>query len=112
MFILLNKKKIITYFITIINVILLFAITIGLQNEVIQVSTNLAKRKVPIYNVDTKENKIALTMNCAWNADDVEQILQILEKNNIKITFFMVGDWIQKYPEAAKKISDAGHEIR
>ncbi len=23
----------------------------------------------------------------------------------------MVGDWIQKYPEAAKKIHEAGHEI-
>ena len=33
------------------------------------------------------------------------------EKNNIKITFFIVGDWAGKYPEAVKKISEAGHEI-
>lgn len=24
----------------------------------------------------------------------------------------MVGDWVDKYEEAVKKISDAGHEIR
>ena len=27
------------------------------------------------------------------------------------ITFFMVGDWVDKFPEAVKKISEAGHEI-
>ena len=49
--------------------------------------------------------------NCDWNADDIDNILKTLEENNVKITFFMVGDWIEKYPEAAKKISQAGHEI-
>ena len=51
-------------------------------------------------------------MNCAWNADDIDKILEILEQNNIKITFFMVGDWIDKFPDYVKKISEAGHEIR
>ena len=50
-------------------------------------------------------------MNCAWNADDIDLILETLEKNKVKITFFVVGDWLDKYPEAAKKIYDAGHEI-
>ena len=62
-------------------------------------------------NVQTEENKVALTMNCAWNAEDIDTILKILEENNAKITFFMVGDWIDKYPEAVRKICDAGHEI-
>ena len=51
-------------------------------------------------------------MNCAWNADDIDQILEILKNNDVKITFFLVGDWIDKFPEAVKKISDAGHNIR
>ena len=50
-------------------------------------------------------------MNCAWNADDIDQILKTLEENEVKITFFMVGDWIEKFPEAVKKIYEAGHEI-
>jgi peptidoglycan/xylan/chitin deacetylase (PgdA/CDA1 family) len=50
-------------------------------------------------------------INCDWNADDIDKILKTLEENNTKITFFMVGDWIQKFPEAVKKIHDAGHEI-
>lgn len=50
-------------------------------------------------------------MNCAWNADDIDSILKTLQDNNVKITFFMVGDWIEKFPEATKKINEAGHEI-
>lgn len=49
--------------------------------------------------------------NCDWNANDIDKILTVLKENNTKITFFMVGDWIEKFPEAVKKISDEGHEI-
>lgn len=57
-------------------------------------------------------NKIYHKRNCYWNADDIDQILEVLEKNNTKITFFIVGDWIDKYPEYVKKIANKGHEIR
>ena len=38
-------------------------------------------------------------------ADDIDSILKTLKDNNVKITFFMVGDWVDKFPEAVKKIS-------
>ena len=59
----------------------------------------------------TEENKVAFTMNCAWNADDIDSILETLKNNEVHITFFMVGEWVDKYPEAVKKIYEAGHEI-
>ena len=49
--------------------------------------------------------------NCDWNADDLDSILETLKNNDVHITFFMVGDWVDKYPEAVKKIYEAGHEI-
>lgn len=55
--------------------------------------------------------KIYPNCNWDWNADDIDLILETLDKTNTKITFFMVGDWVDKYPEAVKKINDAGHEI-
>ena len=82
-------------------------------NNLNTVATSSGTEKLfPIYNVQTQDKKISLTMNCAWNADDVDKILEILNQNNVKITFFMVGDWIDKYPEAVKKINEAGQEIR
>ena len=114
MFFVINKEKIYTYMVSVVTVVFLFIFAnyiILSEKETIETSTNTEKL-VPIYNVQTTENNIALTMNCAWNADDIDQILEILNKNNVKITFFMVGEWIDKYPEAVKKIYEAGHEIR
>ena len=113
MFIVFNKQKIYTYFISIITVVLLFCIADVLTNgnrELQQVSSENEKM-LPIYSVNTSENKVALTINCAWNADDIDSILNTLNTNNIKVTFFMVGDWIEKNPEAVKKIYENGHEI-
>ena len=113
MFIVFNKQKIYTYFISIITVVLLFCIADVLTNgnrELQQVSSENEKM-LPIYSVNTSENKVALTINCAWNADDIDSILNTLNTNNVKVTFFMVGDWIEKNPEAVKKIYENGHEI-
>lgn len=112
MFIVLSKDKIITYIISVATVVMLFFIAnvMYVNTETVQVSSN-SEKLLPIYNVETSEKKIAFTMNCAWTADDIDQILETLEKEQVKITFFMVGDWVEKNPEAVKKIFDAGHEI-
>lgn len=112
MFIVFNKQKIYTYLVSIITVVLLFCIAGTLTGEKETIVTSSTNEKyLPIYKVQTEEKKVALTMNCAWNADDIDKILEVLEENNIKITFFMVGDWVEKYPDAVKKIYEAGHEI-
>ena len=112
MFFVFNKQKIYAYLVSIVTVVLLFCIasTLNTTNNSVQTSSTHQKR-LPIYNVQTDKNEVAFTMNCAWNADDIDSILKTLEENNVKITFFMVGDWIDKFPEAVKKISDKGHEI-
>ena len=112
MFVIFNKQKIYTYLISIVTVILLFCIAGTITNGNEAISTSSTNEKLlPIYNVKTEEKKVALTMNCAWNANDIDSILKILEENNVKITFFMVGDGIEKYPEEVRKIYEAGHEI-
>ena len=68
-------------------------------------------REVPIYSVERDDNKIAITFDCAWNDEDIDSILDTLDKYNCKATFFVVGDWVEKYPDALKKISEGGHEI-
>lgn len=68
-------------------------------------------REVPIYSVERDDNKIAVTFDCAWNDDDIDSILNTLDKYNCKATFFVVGDWAEKYADSLKKISDRGHEI-
>lgn len=115
MFLIFNKQKIYTYIVSLLTVVVLFGVASKINfnasdNNIVETSAS-AEKLLPIYNVLTTEKKVAFTMNCAWNADDIDQILDTLKNNDTKITFFMVGDWIEKFPEAAKKISEAGHEI-
>ena len=40
-----------------------------------------------------------------------QQLIDILKKHNAKATFFIVGDWAEKFPESVKAFHDAGHTI-
>ncbi len=75
------------------------------------VSASVSTKKLPIYGVETKEKKIAITFDAAWTNQDTEEIIKILEKHNAKATFFIVGDWAEKFPESVKAFFDAGHTI-
>ena len=46
-----------------------------------------------------------------WGNEDTQQLIDILGKYQIHATFFVVGDWVDKYPESVKALSDAGHEV-
>jgi len=111
LYLIFSKEKICAYLVSILTVVTLFGIaSLTIKEETIETSTQ-TQRLLPIYDVETEEKKVAFTMNCAWSAEDIDSILKTLEKENVKITFFLVGDWIDKNPEAVKKISDKGHEI-
>ncbi len=114
MFYVTNKDKIVSTVIALSTVLVLFLIATTIkQNNIgntIQTSASTSKM-LPIYSVDTEENRVALTINCAWNAEDIDLILDILSKNQVKATFFIVGDWASKFPDAVKKISDSGNEV-
>ena len=111
MFIVFNKEKINSYIILLSTVVILFGIAFSVTTKD-AVETAAATKELPIYNVATEEKKVAFTMNCAWEADDIDSIIETLSKHNTKITFFMVGDFVKKYPDAVKKVHEAGHEIR
>lgn len=55
-------------------------------------------------------------MNCRtfaspWGNEDTQTLIDILERFHVKTTFFVVGDWAEKYPESVKALHDAGHEV-
>ena len=70
-----------------------------------------SNRKLPIYCVDTKEKKVALSFDAAWGNDDTETLIKILEEYDAKATFFVVGTWVDKYPESVKQLHEAGFHI-
>lgn len=76
------------------------------------IETSAQNKLLPIYSVETNEKKVALTFDCAWGADDIESIVDTLSFNDVVATFFMVGTWVDKFPEAVKLLADNDMEIR
>lgn len=72
---------------------------------------HVKNRELPLYSVERPDNLISVTFNCAWGNEDIDSILDTLNKYNCKSTFFIVGEWGKKYPESVKKIKENGHEI-
>ena len=76
------------------------------QLPAISVSTTVNGRELPIYCVETEKPQIALSFDAAWGNEDTQNILDILAKHDVKVTFFMTGGWVETYPEDVKVISD------
>ena len=68
-------------------------------------------RRLPIYCVARDDKAGSLTFDAAWGNEDTQQLIDILARYKVKATFFVVGDWVEKYPESVKALHDAGHEV-
>lgn len=79
--------------------------------NIVQTNTRVGDRELPIYCVDTTEKKVSLSFDAAWGNEDTSTLLEILTKNDVKVTFFMTGEWMKKYPDDVKRIYEAGHDI-
>ena len=77
----------------------------------VTVSSNVNGRELPIYCVQTDEKKVALSIDAAWGNEDTQEILNILKNNDVHVTFFMTGGWVEKYPDDVKAIYEAGHDL-
>ncbi|MCL6561011.1 MAG: polysaccharide deacetylase family protein, partial [Firmicutes bacterium] len=65
----------------------------------------------PVYQGSTREKKIALTFNVVWGEEYIPQIIESLKENNVPATFFIGGQWAEDFPDLAKDIARAGHEL-
>ena len=71
-------------------------------------------RLLPIYSVgreESQEKQIAISFDAAWGNEDTQKILDTLKANDVKVTFFATGGWVEKYPEDVKRIIEAGHDF-
>ncbi|MEG1579190.1 MAG: polysaccharide deacetylase family protein, partial [Oscillospiraceae bacterium] len=74
-------------------------------------TVSATERQLPIYCVEVDQKVCAISFDAAWGNEDTQHLIDILEKYQIKATFFVVGDWATKYPESVKALADAGHEV-
>ena len=103
-------KKSIVFTITFCVFIALFALFFNdISDKVME--TLATDKLIPIYCVETEEKKVAISFDAAWGDSYTDGILETLDKYNVKSTFFLVGFWVDRYPEMVKKIDAKGHDI-
>ena len=75
------------------------------------VGVSAAQRQLPIYSVQREDKVIAISFDAAWGNEDTQLLLDILDRYQIHSTFFVVGDWVDRYPESVQAIANAGSEV-
>lgn len=105
----LTKKKIKRY--TVIGALTAAAAAVGIFAVVTSVGTQATERLLPIYCVERGDKKISLTFDVAWENSNTDELIEILDEYNAEATFFVTGDWCDRYPDDVKAFYDAGHEI-
>lgn len=85
--------------------------TVAITSTVKAVQTASEQREIPIYCVESEKKQVALSFDAAWGNEQTETLLDILDKYKVKTTFFLVGDWVQNYPESVKEIAKRGHDV-
>lgn len=64
-----------------------------------------------IFRGNPNKKMISFMVNVAWGNEYIESILKTLENEHVKATFFLDGSWLKKYPDVARQIQSAGHEM-
>lgn len=103
-----NKRKLI---ISVFTAVVLMAALIGVYSNRTKGVFASNSRKLPIYSVQTDEKKVAITFDASWGEDKTDKIIEVLDKYNVKATFFVVGAWVDQHPDKLKELYEKGHEI-
>lgn len=91
-----------------LGILLLFLLLLGtyklMNSRTYQLFGGLTEK------VETNQKVVALTFDDG-PTKNVNQIIPLLDKYNVKATFFIIGKDTKKYPSEAKRIVEAGHQI-
>lgn len=91
--------------------VLAVVLILYLVNDPKIVGASATTRQLPIYSVEHTDKIVSLSFDAAWGNEDTQQLIDILNKYGVNATFFLVGEWVDKFPESVKALADAGNEI-
>ncbi len=102
-----NVRRLFSYRKLFYSLIGLFAI----GTTYVQIAEVINSGPMAIAGTRTEHKVVALTFDHSWGNTFTPAILDTLKENNLKVTFFIMGPWAQKFPEVARRMVADGHEI-
>ncbi|MBE6824635.1 MAG: polysaccharide deacetylase family protein [Ruminococcaceae bacterium] len=104
-----TKKGLVSIFLCFLIGAIALTVVTSTASQVAETSS--AERIIPIYYVDTDEKVCSISFDAAWGNEQTDTLLQILDEHKVKTTFFLVGEWVDKFPESVKEIDKRGHDV-
>lgn len=93
------------------NVLIFITISFIIFNNILINNSVLTASTKPYYSGCEQEPKVSLMFNVYWGTEYLDNILEILEDNNVKATFFIGGVWAARNQDMLNQIVLKGHEI-
>lgn len=94
--------------VVIIGMLIFMCVFIGASNY--QYVFNYNNENV-IYNGNRDSTNVSIMFNVYWGTEYIDGILDVLDQFDVKTTFFVGGQWVEKEPKMLDKIISRGHEI-
>ena len=74
-------------------------------------ATASSTRRLPIHCTDRSDKVVSLTFDAAWGDEKIAELMDVLKRYDIQVTFFVTGEWVQRCEESVRALYEAGHEI-
>lgn len=105
----LTRRSLLSLGVCVLAGVAALCVTVSSATKAVQTA---AEPKVnPIYRVESDKKQVAVSFDAAWGDEQTNELLDILDEHKVKATFFLVGDWVAKYPDDVKAIAEKGHDI-
>ncbi len=101
MFLVFNKQKIFSYFIAFTTV----AILLGIANI-------YNSRLEETLETTSKEVVNSMVISDSMETEDIENVAEIMKKNNINVRFYYSKEWKQQHESTVKKMVGMGFEMK
>ncbi|WP_234336017.1 polysaccharide deacetylase family protein [Streptomyces sp. NRRL S-1022] len=62
-------------------------------------------------SIRTRQRVVAVTFNAAWNDAGLDSVLRALARRHAPATFFLTGDFADRYPEVVKRLATSGYGL-
>lgn len=109
MVLMMSKRRLKTLCFVALSIVVILICSFGVRGKA--VATAAKARIVPIYRVDRDDKAVSITIDATWGDEQTGAILDLLDKENVKTTFFLAGNWLKTCSEMVKEIARRGHEI-
>lgn len=108
MFVVLRRNQVAMFLFTCCFLVITSGVyTLGLHPNLEQ----WREQGIVVSSVDTKQKVIALTFDDGPDPEATAEVLQVLQQNKARATFFVLGLHAEEYPALVKDIQNRGHEI-